>query len=442
LVRDREVGGSNPLAPTKKILKFRNSDVPTVLWMILSLTSLSHPNVRDPVSTRSPLLRFRLYVFVALMFATALKLYLALTTLGSPDVLGYQDYLIKIKSLGGVGAYYAGGAYDNPFNVPPLNIPVIIAMGWLADLTGLPFRFWLRLPCILADIGSFLLVWALLKNHPGKAKSVVLLMLAVCPASIMISGFHGNSDPVMIFFVLLSIYLLEKRKTALLSGLAFGLAVSVKVVPLIFVPAFIFYLSTLRARAIFLLAAAGVFFVGAMPYVLLDPQIIAMKVFGYSSYYGVWGWTRLLSSVLGQTSTSHPTGLHATINIGGKVLLLLSIFALSFLMNRKKERPSLFIQCGVVSFLFMALTPGFGIQYLSWCIPFVIALGLTPTIIYYFASSLFLFIDYQCWAWWPNQPAYCGTKIPTQVSFLCWLSIIVVLMIYRRLLAKKDAIGS
>lgn len=405
---------------------------------MLQHTATSFSNGPNKWQETSITIKFLLAL--SLTVATLIKLYFALTSLGSPDVLGYQDYLIKLRSLGGIGAYYAGGAYDNPFNVPPLNIPVIRVMGWFADLTGLPFRFWLRLPCILADIGSFFVVWALVKKQTGKAQWSVLFLLALCPTSIMISGFHGNSDPVMIFFVSFSIYLLEKRKSTWLSAVAFGLALSVKVVPLIFIPAFLFYLPTIRSRSIFLLTAAGVFVIGGMPYLLLDPRIIAVRVFGYSSYYGVWGWTRLLSAALGQASSSHPSGIHAAINIGGKVLLLISICALSFWMNNKKEKPPLFIQCGVVTFLFMALTPGFGIQYLSWCIPFVVAIGLTPTIIYYLASSLFLFIDYHCWAWWPNQPTYCATKIPTQVSLLCWLSIIVVLMIYRRLL-QSSAIG-
>jgi uncharacterized membrane protein len=354
-------------------------------------------------------------------------------------VLGYQDYLIKIRSVGGIGAYYAGGAYDNPFNVPPLNIPVIRIMGWFADISGLPFRFWLRLPCVVADIGSLFLVASLLNNRSSKTKFALLLILALCPASIMISGFHGNSDPVMIFLVLLSIYLLEKRKSTVFSGLVFGLALSVKVVPLIFVPVFLLYLFTLRARAIFVVTAAAVFVLGGMPYVLLDPRIIAAKVFGYSSYYGVWGWTRFLNTVLGQASSSHPSGVHATINVAGKILLLVSICALGFWMNNRKEKPALFIQCGLVSFLFMALTPGFGIQYLSWCIPFVVVLGIWPTLIFYLTSAAFLFIDYHCWAWWPNQPAYCVTKIPSFASLLCWISTVVVAMIYRRMLADKAA---
>ena len=106
----------------------------------------------------------------------------------------------------------------------------------------------------MADIGSLFLVASLLNNRSTKTKFALLLMLALCPPSIMISGFHGNSDPVMIFCVLLSIYLLEKQKAPVLSGLVFGLALSVKVVPLIFVPAFLLYLSTFRLQEQFVVA--------------------------------------------------------------------------------------------------------------------------------------------------------------------------------------------
>jgi hypothetical protein len=387
-------------------------------------------------------LRFKQSLIIAATIATLLKLYLALKTYGSADVLGYEDYLIKIRTLGGIGSYYAGGAYGNPFNVPPLNIPVIRAMGWMADVTGLPFRFWLRLPCIVADLGSLALVWKLLELSGLKSKAA-LILLALCPASIMISGFHGNSDPVMIFFVLLSIYLLEKRQAVWLAGIAFGAAMSIKVVPLIFTPAFIFFLPTMRERARFVIVVGGLFLIGALPYILQNPVIIIQKVFGYGSFYGVWGWTRLLNLLLispGDPSadSSHPSGWHAVLNTAGKIMMLAGISYASFVMSRKKPKVSLFIQCGVAAFLFMLLTPGFGVQYLSWPLPFVVCLGVWPTLIFYTTSGIYLFIDYYCWANRSIQPAYCYSVIPHYASFACWFSVIIVLMVYRRRVKHPD----
>jgi hypothetical protein len=382
--------------------------------------------------------RLNKYLIAALALATLLKLYLALITLGSADVLAYEDYLIKIRSLGGIGTYYAGGSYGNPFNVPPLNIAVIKVMGWFADITGLPFRFWLRLPCIVADIGSFFVVWLLLGSSAPKTKTITFILFALCPASIMISGFHGNSDPVMIFFVLLTISLVEKRHPVWLAAIALGLAMSIKVVPLIFLPAFIFYLPTIRQKVNLLVIAGVVFVVGTMPYIFQDPRIIIEKVFGYGSFYGVWGWTSLLSPIVGPNlDSSQPMGSHEIINRIGKLLLLASILTVSLWMNRRNHKQPLFVQCGVVSLLFMFLTPGFGVQYLSWTIPFVVYLGLWPALMFYATSSIFLFIDYHCWAYGPTQPYYCHTKIPSLASLACWMSVIVVLMIYRRKLKER-----
>ena len=88
------------------------------------------------------------WLWVALAFATLIKLYLALYTHGSLDVAGFRDHMDKIHELG-VGAYRVRGAFDNPFNSPPPMIHVIKFWGWLSQFA--PFGFWLRLPGILAD---------------------------------------------------------------------------------------------------------------------------------------------------------------------------------------------------------------------------------------------------------------------------------------------------
>ena len=48
-----------------------------------------------------------------------------------------------------------------------------------------------------------------------------VLLLAVAPISIMVSGFHGNTDPLMVFLVLLSVYLLEARRSTWRAGVAY-----------------------------------------------------------------------------------------------------------------------------------------------------------------------------------------------------------------------------
>ncbi|MCA1565586.1 MAG: hypothetical protein LC803_08100 [Acidobacteria bacterium] len=200
-------------------------------------------------------------VVVAATLAFLLKLYLALYTQGTLDAAAFADHLAKIEGFGGVGVHRVSGAFNNPFNSPPFVVHFLKALGWLTGATGLPFAFWLRLTCVLADAGSFFLVWKLLKRSPASRPNapasrnldaprerhvprkgdvpLLLIAFALSPVAIIISGFHGNTDPVMIFFVLLSAYLLEMRESAgvRLAAIAFGLALNFKVAPLIFAPA-------------------------------------------------------------------------------------------------------------------------------------------------------------------------------------------------------------
>ena len=99
----------------------------------------------------------------------------------------------------------------------------------------------------LADVGSLALVAWLVTATPiadrGRSATAALALLAVAPVSIMVSGFHGNTDPVMMFFVLLWLYCLEVWGGPWAAGAAFGMALNVKALPLIFVPAVVLYVS-------------------------------------------------------------------------------------------------------------------------------------------------------------------------------------------------------
>src|SRR5262249_46324994 len=85
-------------------------------------------------------------VWAALVAATAVNLYLGLTNDAKIYAAGFDDYLAKIKLFGSLGTYRVFGPLNQPFTTPPFMIHVLRAMGWLAQTTHLPFKFWLRLP--------------------------------------------------------------------------------------------------------------------------------------------------------------------------------------------------------------------------------------------------------------------------------------------------------
>jgi SAM-dependent methyltransferase len=103
---------------------------------------------------------------------------------------------------------------------------------------GNPFEFVLamRALVLLAELASMLLIWKLLKAWNLHARN--LMLYAFNP--LVIVEFTGNlhTEAFMVFFLLLSLWLLvEKRQT--LSAVAFGLGVGTKLLPLLFLPFFI-----------------------------------------------------------------------------------------------------------------------------------------------------------------------------------------------------------
>lgn len=299
--------------------------------------------------------------------ATLIKLWLAWKTQGTLDIPAYQDHLDKIRQFG-VAAYGMPGRFGNPFNIPPFALHVVQLAEFLADKTGVPFGFWFRLPGVAADAGSVWLAWKIVsKSEKLKLDPAALLLMALCPASITIAGFHGNLDPIMVFFVLLSLFLLVNNRSMGWAAAAFGMAMNIKVAPLLFAPSLFFYLPNLRARLLFFSRAFAVCLAGSLPYVIENPLVIATAVLGHAGMYSHWGWSLLLVLAehrmpMGALSGFHPPGWHGIIAVVAKYLVLILVVIISYWMNRKRPSPHLFVQFGAVAFLFMFLTPGFGAQ--------------------------------------------------------------------------------
>ena len=364
--------------------------------------------------------------------ALLIKILLALKTYGTNDVYVFSQFSVWSQYLG-VQLYRV----DPQFNHPPSMIHVLHFLSWLARSTALPFSFWLRLPCILADTGTVWIVWKLLGERklaadPAKQRSVwPLVLLAASPTLILISGFHGNTDSVVIFFVLLSIYLIERGATAWFAGAALGLAFCVKVFPVIVVPVILLNLSGWGRKIKFSAAAIAVLLVGWSPFFFQDPRAVIEQVFGYRSLYGHWGLTYLALQL--PSGAAWAESLNAFLERWGTYLALGLVWVVSWRMNRASQRPRLFSQAGLVFLLFLSVSSGFGVQYLAWLAPWVAELGWAPAAIFYSASGIFLFLVYNYWA--QGLPWYLADAINVgdypgyfaHAQLLCWFSVLLAL---------------
>jgi len=392
--------------------------------------------------------RGTLALFAVIVLAFSLKVELALNTYGSNDVIIWQAVLAKVKAEGAL-AWYRDGVtlYGNDghligvevSNHPPLALRLVAVFDILGRETGLPFGFWLRFAASLADIAAVFLLRAILaRSHPA-SPNVSLLLVAASPVSIMISGFHGNTDPIMICLLLLSIWLAQSRQAAFLAGAAFGLAMSIKIMPIVFAPVFLLSFSTAKQRLGFVLSSASVFVAGCLPYLLQNPMLVLTHVFGYSPQVEAWG-------IPGLGHIFFPRVFDVAYGVIGKVLLLAVLLVASFRMNRSRDKPALFSQCGLIAFLFLFFATGFSVQYLAWLVPWGAGAGRRQAPFYYFVSSAFLFTVYTVWS--AGFPWYFANSLEYAVSFwpglamfslevACWISIGIAARGYWRTLLPK-----
>lgn len=372
--------------------------------------------------------------------ALLIKGALAWNTIGTNDIWFWEAFLGVLRHDGGLKLYqdnvpiiHAGKFYQNePFNQPPLAIAMIDLWARLGGWSGIPFRTVLRLSSSFADLLSLLLVVQLSRCVPGlRVSCLALTALAACPVSIFVSGFHGNTDPIMMFLVLLSLYGLEVLGSPMLCGLALGLAMEVKVVPVILMLALLLYLRNWRSRMVCGSAILMAAVLPALPYLFADSGAVIGKVLGYSSFEGVWGITSLIDPRWGY-------------EYYGRFVVIAVVTAVSLWLNYPRPRAKLFDQWGILFFLFLLLAPGFGIQYLAWLAPWVVTLGPVVILGQYLLNGSYLFLAYTVWSgglpWYfanSLEPgAWRGWLLVVQIPV--WASIIPTLLAYGSRMRKPS----
>ena len=234
------------------------------------------------------------WILLTAVLAFVLKFDLALLTFGTNDVAIFYKFG-RLLSEHGLQWIYLNNQY---FNHPPLVGYYVRA---IYDTAGAPpweqgdisFPFLVRLPGIISDFVVVLIFLRLRKLWSLPTWS--LIALALSPVSLMVSGFHGNTDPVMVMFLVVAAYMCVIKRPAL-CGIFLALSCQIKIVPLLLVPIFAcFWFSNRKAGWFlgFFAAASGLFWLEPL---LTVPGLLLRHVFLYGSYWGLWGityWLRL-----------------------------------------------------------------------------------------------------------------------------------------------------
>jgi Glycosyltransferase family 87 len=232
--------------------------------------------------------------------------------------------------------------------------------------TGLPWQLAVKILPVCCDVATIYLIGRFARPA---VRNNVQFVYALCPLAILISAWHGQIEPIAIMLGLCAL-LLARKRMAVWAGAVVGLAVASKTWPVLFVPGVFRDLPRTRWWQA---AASGVVVLGALlasiPMFLHDSVHRAISVIlGYRSFLGTWGWTGVLRYMhLAGDGYSGP--LVDKWQHVGTVLMVVTLLVV-LVVFRRCSGPDLTL---ALLLAFLAVSAGFGPQYLLWPVALLIA---------------------------------------------------------------------
>jgi len=381
--------------------------------------------------------RYAVWIVGAALVGLFLKLAIAYSTIGTNDVVTFYGFARSLSNHGLEWTY----RQSLTFNHPPLTAYFLCGIYKLDQIrflreNGIVLPFLLRLPGIIAD---FIVVLVLLRIWKTDARlrrhSWTLILLALSPVSLMISGFHGNTDPVMVLFLVLASYMCV-REQGWLCGLFFALSCQVKVIPLLFLPVFFFFWLHRRAIVSFLLPFLLTSIILWWEPLLKFPMLFVRNVLSYGSFWGIWGityWLRLTGmpgfSWAWIVGFSPAQTVVATLL---KILIVASVFVIAW-RRRTLDGRGLMESIAYGWVIFFVFSPGVCVQYMVWLAPFILVLSPTFYVWLTATSSLFVFFFYNITAhglpWYLAISTNALNIIWTPWSLWPWAALILGLIV-------------
>lgn len=353
---------------------------------------------------------------------------------GTNDIRTWQRFASSIR-FSGLGATYT---HDPLFNHPPL-------MGLLAHATslgstryGIRFAMAFKLYGLLADLGSGLLlahIWR--RRGLGERAALAFAGYGWALSTILISGYHGNTDPVYWFLVLCSVYFLQDRSAPFRAGLLMGAALEVKLIPMLVVLPLAACCRDLKSFVRYGLGTA----VALIPFAWMvlklsavDQASFARNVFGYTSYREFWGLELLQRALDAASATSLPAFARYVELIGavwselGSAILLAVTTALAA-ARALRRYPGLdaYALAALAFCLFLVLASGFGVQYMGAVAPLLFACRIRDGFAVATSSGVFIALIYmsfvQTWSPIFSQHTYFSAALAVP-SFIAWCVLV------------------
>ena len=346
------------------------------------------PEIGDQATTvaeNSQIRQQNVLVVGAGLVAFLLKLVIAYNTFGTNDVAAFYMFAGSLQEHGLEWTYRNGVIFFSNFpvfNHPPLTAYYLELIGGFSKSTvfqncGITFPFLLRLPGIVCDLISVFVLIRIRDRMPSRQIPIwALVLFALSPVSLMVSGFHGNTDSIMTMFLLIALYTCLRDQPTL-CGIFFALSCQIKIIPLFLLPIpFFFWLERGKVRQFLAPFAVLTIALWVQPLTKF-PLLFFRNVFSYNSYWGGWG----ISFWLKLTHWSQFNGGFFNLPFGAAIVTsMLKVGIISAVMvmawrrrhHSKEELVDSFASAWIVLFVF---APNISPQYMVWLAPFILLLS-------------------------------------------------------------------
>lgn len=230
--------------------------------------------------------------------------------------------------------------------------------------TGLAWVFAVKIAPILADL---VLVWLVARFATADGRTRAL-QYAVNPLSLLVVSLHGQVEPVALALALTGV-LLTKNGRPVLGGVFLGAAVASKTWPVVI----LFAVLPLRDLPKLMRIVAGSVMVpvacllGGVLFLDTAPIADLRHMLSYSSFVNLWTWSGTYVA-LGHQNLA---GYDSALGTPGTALVLLGVVSVLVVLRRRPPEVRAF---GALSAVLLC-SSGFGVQYLLWVLPLMMALS-------------------------------------------------------------------
>lgn len=346
--------------------------------------------------------RFLLLVGVGV----SLRLLLIWTSIGTNDVVNWIAFAGLVDKVGIAESY----SRIAELNHPPLSLAILLGLEKLRLVSGIEIGDLLRIVQVLFDVVAVAALWSI-GRVTRRSPERLALFYFLSPVSMMVTGFHGNTDPAMVALLLASLALLLRDEPwPFTAGLLFAAAVGIKIVPLLLLPLLVLWR---RDRWRLLAGVASALAASFLPFVLLGGFVVIERIFGYNTQeansglpYLLFSLAELLRERAGAAARLLANAAVAWVAVARyAVLFAVAAYSLALTARNRRDDARLLAGCGTILLFILVLSPGGGLQYLVWPIAFLpFALAAAERWLVVAVFSLTQFTLYTIWSdgfpWW------------------------------------------